>query len=82
MYRWQGSTFLDGEQWANCLDVSDTRRFVAFVTRAWKENWPIPRLKKLFRVEVRPPKVGALRFSGLPVVAGICGTPDQESEPL
>lgn len=72
IYQWQGPAFLEGEQWANCLGVSDTRRFIAFVLRAWNENWPIPRLKNL-NVEIRPHRLALLAL-GIPGCArSLCG---------
>jgi hypothetical protein len=45
IYPWLGPYWLDGEQWTNGLKVAETRTFVAFVIRAWEENWPCPRIK-------------------------------------
>jgi hypothetical protein len=47
LYRWQGAGFLEGEEWASCLGVADTRRLIACMTQAWSENWPVPRVKDL-----------------------------------
>jgi hypothetical protein len=49
IYAWLGPYWLDGEQWANGLNVAETRAFVAFVIRAWEENWPCPRIKEMVR---------------------------------
>lgn len=49
IYSWLGPYWLDGEQWANGLKVGETRAFVTFVTRAWDENWPCPRIKEMAR---------------------------------
>jgi hypothetical protein len=55
IYRWQGEGgFLVGDQWSNCLGVADTRRFVALILRAWKENWSVPRLRKVDRISTPP----------------------------
>ena len=63
IYRWQGEGgFLDGEQWANCLGIADTRRFVALILRAWKENWPVPRLGELDRISLPPSQAEPPRF--------------------
>jgi len=62
IYRWQGDTYLEGEQWANCLGVADTKRFVAVVERAWREDWPVPRLGELSRIEIPSLKSGSPRF--------------------
>jgi hypothetical protein len=62
IYRWQGAGYLEDEEWANCLGVADTKRFVAVVVRAWKENWPVPRLGELSRIEIPSPKSGPPRF--------------------
>jgi hypothetical protein len=35
--------------WANGLNVGETRAFVAFVTHAWDENRPCPRIKEMAR---------------------------------
>jgi hypothetical protein len=47
IYSWLGPYWLDGEQWANGLNVAETRAFVAFVSCAWAENWPCPRIKEM-----------------------------------
>jgi hypothetical protein len=47
IYKWQGASSLEEEDWANMLGVADTRRFVAFLSRAWEDNWPAPRLKEM-----------------------------------
>jgi hypothetical protein len=47
IYSWLGPYWLDGEQWANGLNVAETRAFVAFVSCAWEENWPCPRIKEM-----------------------------------
>lgn len=39
VYRWQGKNPCVDEEWTNCLGVADTRRFIAFVLRAYRENW-------------------------------------------
>jgi len=63
IYPWQGEGgFLDGEEWCNCLGVADTRRFIALVVRAWKENWPVPRLGELDRISIPPSQTGPPRF--------------------
>jgi len=63
IYRWQGEGgFLDGEQWSNCLGVADTRRFVALILRAWKENWPVPRLGELDRISLPPSQAEPPQF--------------------
>jgi hypothetical protein len=49
IYSWLGPYWLDGEQWTNGLNVAETRTFVAFVIRAWEENWPCPRIKEMTR---------------------------------
>jgi hypothetical protein len=48
IYSWLGPYWLD-EQWTNGLNVAETRAFVAFVIRAWEENWPCPRIKEMTR---------------------------------
>jgi hypothetical protein len=45
IYSWLGPYWDDGEHWTNGLNVAETRTFVAFVIRAWEENWPCPRIK-------------------------------------
>jgi hypothetical protein len=49
IYSWLGPYWLDGEQWTNGLNVAETRTFVAFVIRAWEENWPCPRIRAMVR---------------------------------
>jgi hypothetical protein len=40
IYNWQGkAAFLGGENWIGCLGVAETRRFIAFVLKANRENW-------------------------------------------
>lgn len=46
IYSWQGDACLADEQWANCLGIADTKRFIDFVQRAWNGNWPAPRIKE------------------------------------
>jgi hypothetical protein len=49
IYSWLGPYWLDGEEGANGLNAAETRAFVAFVVRAWDENWPCPRIKEMVR---------------------------------
>lgn len=49
IYSWLGPYWLEGEQWTNGLNVAETRAFVAFVIRAWEENWPCPRIRDMTR---------------------------------
>lgn len=46
IYAWQGESACGDEEWANCLGLADSRRFALFVTRAWRENWPVTGLKQ------------------------------------
>lgn len=41
VYAWQGPDSFKGDEWTNCLKAGDTLRFVRFLSRAHKENWPI-----------------------------------------
>src|SRR6267143_5384639 len=44
IFSWQDEESLnDGYR---CLGVSDTKRFVDFLIRAWRNNWPVPRIRK------------------------------------
>lgn len=45
IYPWQGREVIAAED-ANCLDVSDTRRFAHFIVDAWRENWPVGPVKR------------------------------------
>jgi len=38
IYKWQKKQS-ENEEWANCLGVSDTRRFISFVLEAHQGNW-------------------------------------------
>ena len=40
IYQWQGQGAARSDEWTNCLGVSDTRRFLGFVGKAYRENWP------------------------------------------
>jgi hypothetical protein len=62
IYRWQGENYLEGEQWANCVGVADTRRLIGLILRAWNENWPAPRVKKLDDITDQPMKNDPPRF--------------------
>lgn len=44
LYRWQWSDFTDYDC-CSCLNVEDTKRFVAFISQAWNDNRPIPFLR-------------------------------------
>jgi len=44
-YAWQGEDACLGTQWTNCLGLRDTQRLLAFIARAWSENWPLPQLE-------------------------------------
>lgn len=44
LYPWLGPYWLDGEGWSNALNVTETRSFLAFISRAWEENLPCPRI--------------------------------------
>ena len=46
LYSWQGDSCLADEEWANCLGVADTRRFIDFVAQAWNDNWAARRLRE------------------------------------
>ncbi len=63
IYRWQGSNACEEEEWTNCLNTAATRRFASFVMRAWRENWPAPRLEdtELSSCKVPPGKIPRFR---------------------
>jgi hypothetical protein len=42
IFPWQTDDCLDDGY--RCLRLADTKRFIAFLTQAWRENWPVPRL--------------------------------------
>jgi hypothetical protein len=45
IYAWQGENACTYEQGTNCLGLRDTQRFMSFIARAWRENWPLLSLK-------------------------------------
>jgi hypothetical protein len=45
IYAWQGANACTDEDATSCLDIADTRRFVACIAHAWSENWPVMKLK-------------------------------------
>jgi hypothetical protein len=62
IYRWQGSGFLEGEEWASCLGVADTRRLITCVEQAWRENWPVSLVKDLSETSAPAEIRGSPRF--------------------
>jgi hypothetical protein len=49
MFPWQDTDCLDGY---TVLGLRDTRRFLRFLIRAWKEKWPAPNLGREAREEL------------------------------
>lgn len=51
-YRWQSEDAYQREEWTNSLNIAETRRFISFVAKAWRDNWPLlPFRKNLLRSE-------------------------------
>ena len=50
LYSWQGSEACQSDNYGlvdNCLKVAETRRFLAFLERAWQEDQPVPFVESL-----------------------------------
>jgi len=50
VFRWQNAKSLD--EGSRCLRQKDTRRFIGFLTQAWRENWSAPHLRSDIRAEL------------------------------
>jgi hypothetical protein len=64
-YAWQGKDACLDTEWTNCLGLRDTQRFLAFIARAWRENWPLLELDDQSPME--PLRDKEPRFRNLPI---------------
>jgi hypothetical protein len=62
VFTWQANDCLE-EQY-RCLRPADTRRFIAFLRRAWEANWPLDYLSESARRSI-PGRKGTRRFRDL-----------------